>query len=164
MPKHTHKWKIECIYFFFFPIPYKTAPIVYTIPPDNNKIKPGMPNNDGNRLALIIMHHPITKGDNNNNQDSGYVLSQQIEGKYEFKIARLGNLAMFIQTPLGMIVCLSIPILILLIFQITDLKKDKDLTVCPSPISSIFSSNWAKVKFSEVCVSPLFLNEYLIGL
>ncbi len=83
----------------------------------------------------------ITKGDNNNNQDSGYVLSQQIEGKYEFKIARLGNLAMFIQTPLGMIVCLSIPILILLIFQITDLKKDKDLIAMEEEIEELKRQN-----------------------
>lgn len=68
----------------------------------------------------------ITKGDNNNTQDSGYVLPEQVEGKFEFKIARLGNLAMFIQTPLGMIVCLSIPILILIVIQINDSKKDKE--------------------------------------
>ena len=67
----------------------------------------------------------ITKGDNNNTQDMGYVVPEQIEGKYEFKIARLGNLAMFTQTPLGMIVCLSIPILI--VIQIKDSKKDKEL-------------------------------------
>ena len=69
----------------------------------------------------------ITKGDNNNTQDMGYVVPEQIEGKYEFKIARLGNLAMFTQTPLGMIVCLSIPILILIVIQIKDSKKDKEL-------------------------------------
>lgn len=69
----------------------------------------------------------ITKGDNNNTQDMGYVVPEQIEGKYEFKIARLGNLAMFTQTPLGIIVCLSIPILILIVIQIKDSKKDKEL-------------------------------------
>lgn len=69
----------------------------------------------------------ITKGDNNNSQDVGYVLPEQVEGKFEFKIARLGNLAMFIQTPLGMVVCLSIPILILVVLQLKDSKKDKEL-------------------------------------
>ena len=69
----------------------------------------------------------ITKGDNNNTQDMGYVVPEQIEGKYEFKIARLGNLAMFTQTPLGIIVCLSIPILILIVIKIKDSKKDKEL-------------------------------------
>lgn len=31
----------------------------------------------------------ITKGDNNNTEDSGYVVSSQIEGMYKFKISRL---------------------------------------------------------------------------
>ena len=68
----------------------------------------------------------ITKGDNNNTQDVGYVLPEQVEGVFQFKIARLGNLAMFIQTPLGMIVCLSIPIIIIILLQTSDSKKEKE--------------------------------------
>lgn len=67
----------------------------------------------------------ITKGDNNNTEDNGYVLPEQIEGLYQFKISRLGNLAMFVQTPMGMIVCLSIPFIILVLVQITDTRKNK---------------------------------------
>lgn len=69
----------------------------------------------------------ITKGDNNNTQDKDYVLPEQVEGLFKFKIARLGNLAMFIQTPVGIIVCLSIPIILLLIIQFIDSKKDKKI-------------------------------------
>lgn len=65
----------------------------------------------------------ITKGDNNNVQDSGFVLKEQIEGVYQFRIEGLGNLAMFIQTPIGMLVCLSIPLGILLLIQMSDNKK-----------------------------------------
>lgn len=65
----------------------------------------------------------ITKGDNNNVQDSGFVLKEQIEGIYKFRIEGLGNLAMFIQTPIGMLVCLSIPLGILLLIQMSDNKK-----------------------------------------
>lgn len=68
----------------------------------------------------------ITKGDNNNTRDNGYVLPSQVEGLYEFRIARLGNLAMFIQTPIGMIICLSIPLLLLVIIQVKDSKDDTD--------------------------------------
>lgn len=68
----------------------------------------------------------ITKGDNNNTQDIGYVSPEQIEGVFKFKVSRLGNLAMFIQTPLGMIVCLSIPIIIIILLQTTDSKKEKE--------------------------------------
>lgn len=69
----------------------------------------------------------ITKGDNNNTQDEGYVLPNQIEGIFKFKVSRLGNLAMFIQTPVGMIVCLSIPVLLLAIIEIFDSKNDKEI-------------------------------------
>ena len=52
-----------------------------------------------------------TKGDNNNATDDWYVSPEQIEGIYQFKMSKLGNIAMFIQTPIGMIICLSIPIM-----------------------------------------------------
>lgn len=68
----------------------------------------------------------ITKGDNNNTQDIGYVSPEQIEGVFKFKVSRLGNFAMFIQTPLGMIVCLSIPIIIIILLQTADSKKEKE--------------------------------------
>ena len=67
----------------------------------------------------------ITKGDNNNAEDNGYVLPEQIEGVYQFKISRLGNIAMFIQTPIGMIVCLSIPFIILVLLQVVDSKRNQ---------------------------------------
>lgn len=68
----------------------------------------------------------ITKGDNNKAQDISSVLPNQIEGVFKFKISRLGNLAMFVQTPLGMIVCLSIPIIIIILLQTADSKKEKE--------------------------------------
>ena len=67
----------------------------------------------------------ITKGDNNNAEDNGYVLPEQIEGVYQFKISRLGNIEMFIQTPIGMIVCLSVPFIILVLVQIVDSKRNQ---------------------------------------
>lgn len=69
----------------------------------------------------------ITKGDNNNTQDKGYVLPEQIEGVFQYKVSRLGNLAMFIQTPTGMVVALSIPILLLILIQFSESRKDKKI-------------------------------------
>ena len=66
-----------------------------------------------------------TKGDNNNSQDVGYVLPEQVEGLYKFKISKLGNLAMFIQTPTGIISCLSIPLLLLVLLHMKEIKEDK---------------------------------------
>lgn len=104
---------------------------------DTNELKKGdiIAFKDGN---IVITHRIdevteidgktqyITKGDNNNTQDIGYVLPEQVEGVFKFKIARLGNIAMFIQTPLGMIVCLSIPIIIIILLQTADSKKEKE--------------------------------------
>lgn len=104
---------------------------------DTNELKKGdiIAFKDGN---IVITHRIdevteidgktqyITKGDNNNTQDIGYVLPEQVEGVFKFKIARLGNIAMFIQTPLGMIVCLSISIIIIILLQTTDSKKEKE--------------------------------------
>lgn len=67
----------------------------------------------------------ITKGDNNDIVDDGFVKPTQVEGIFKFRIARLGNLAVFIQTPFGMIISLSIPIGILLIIQKRENDKKK---------------------------------------
>jgi len=66
-----------------------------------------------------------TKGDNNNAEDKGYVLQSQVEGLFQFRIGRLGNLALFIQTPIGMVVCISIPLLLLILVQTADSIKEK---------------------------------------
>jgi len=69
----------------------------------------------------------ITKGDNNNKEDTGYVLPEQVEGLYQFRVARLGNLAMFIQTPIGMVICISIPLIMLALLQLSDSKKEQEV-------------------------------------
>ncbi|MDO5569677.1 MAG: signal peptidase I [bacterium] len=48
----------------------------------------------------------ITKGDNNNTEDSEYVTQEQIEGIYVGKIAKLGGFLEFIQTPVGIAIIL----------------------------------------------------------
>lgn len=69
----------------------------------------------------------ITKGDNNNTRDEGTVLPEQVEGIFICNIHRLGNLAIFIQTPIGMIICLSIPIILIIIIGIADSKKNAEV-------------------------------------
>ena len=66
-----------------------------------------------------------TKGDNNNTQDVGEVLPEQVEGLYKFKVRKLGNLAMFMQTPIGMVACLSIPLLLLVLVHMKESKEDR---------------------------------------
>lgn len=67
----------------------------------------------------------ITKGDNNNTKDSGAVYPNDVEGILKFKVTKLGNLAMFVQTPVGMISCLSIPLILLVIINIKESAEDK---------------------------------------
>lgn len=67
----------------------------------------------------------VTKGDNNNVKDKNYVSFDSVEGKYIFKIKGLGNFAMFLQTPIGMIVCLSIPIILLAVVSMLDNKQKR---------------------------------------
>lgn len=68
----------------------------------------------------------ITKGDNNNVRDEGTVLPEQVEGIFICNVHRIGNLAIFIQTPIGMIVCLSIPIILIIIIGIIDSRKNTE--------------------------------------
>ena len=66
-----------------------------------------------------------TKGDNNNIEDDGYVYPEQVEGIYKFRVGKLGNLALFIQTPVGMVVCISIPLIMLLLIQWVNSAQEK---------------------------------------
>lgn len=75
----------------------------------------------------------ITKGDNNNATDLEQVLVSQLEGKYITKISKLGNLLLYMQTPIGTIISISIPIIILLILYVIEnrnnskyMKKQQD--------------------------------------
>jgi len=52
-----------------------------------------------------------TKGDANNAEDREPVLPEKIVGKYIFRIPKLGDIAMFAQTPFGMMVFIGIPLL-----------------------------------------------------
>lgn len=67
-----------------------------------------------------------TKGDSNNTEDEGVVCEKQVEGKYQWKIAKIGSFIMFIQTPLGfMIMMLTILIICILIYFISSKKVEK---------------------------------------
>ena len=56
-----------------------------------------------------------TKGDNNNTEDKLPVPAENLAGVYTgFKIVGAGRVAMFMQTPWGLIVCVVVPILLLI--------------------------------------------------
>lgn len=65
--------------------------------------------NEGGKISFK------TKGDNNNTEDKLPVPAENLAGVYTgFKIAGAGRVAMFMQTPWGLIVCVVVPILLLI--------------------------------------------------
>ena len=54
-----------------------------------------------------------TRGDNNNTEDKDLVPAEKLVGLYKTRIPGAGNIAMFMQTTTGLIVCVLLPILLL---------------------------------------------------
>ena len=59
-----------------------------------------------------------TRGDNNNVEDRLLVSAQDLVGTYRNRIPNAGNVALFMQTPTGLIVCVVMPILLLIGYDI----------------------------------------------
>lgn len=59
-----------------------------------------------------------TKGDNNNIEDKDLVPAENLVGIYKTRIAGAGNVAMFMQTTTGLIICVVIPIILLVGYDI----------------------------------------------
>lgn len=61
----------------------------------------------------------VTKGDNNNVEDRIPVKTAEIQGKYmNVHIANLGNIAMFMQTTIGMIIFVVCPLLLFILWDL----------------------------------------------
>ncbi len=69
----------------------------------------------------------ITKGDNMADIDPGYVLDSQVEGIFRYRIAKIGNLILFIQTPLGTLTLLSIPLILLILVDLRESINNKKI-------------------------------------
>jgi signal peptidase I len=64
--------------------------------------------NDGNPLYY-------TKGDNNNADDSAPVTVDLLEGRYLLRFPNLGNAAMFMQTPMGIVLFIALPLILFIL-------------------------------------------------
>lgn len=60
----------------------------------------------------------IMQGDANNATDESPVVYAQVEGIYLFKIGKLGNVAMLMQTPTGMLIFVGIPLCAFIAYDI----------------------------------------------
>lgn len=59
----------------------------------------------------------FTKGDNNNEPDNIGIAADMIEGKYLFRISGVGNFAMFMQKPLGMVMFIAVPFILFVFYD-----------------------------------------------
>ena len=66
-----------------------------------------------------------TKGDNNNMADINPVCNNQIEGIYRYRIPELGKIALNLQKPIGIVICIALPLIIVLIAQFADSKRQE---------------------------------------
>lgn len=60
----------------------------------------------------------VTKGDANNTRDVQPVPAQNLIGTLWFTVPGAGSVALFIQTPQGIILCVVVPILLLVIYDV----------------------------------------------
>lgn len=68
----------------------------------------------------------ITKGDNNNTEDSLEIKEDYVEGKYIFKLVGLGHFLLFLQEPLGLaVILMGIFSIGVITYLIIDKKKTK---------------------------------------
>lgn len=72
-----------------------------------------------------------TKGDANDTEDEAIVPAEKLVGIYQRRIAGAGNIAMFMQTTKGLIICVICPIILLVMYDIIrrriyEKKNEKD--------------------------------------
>lgn len=60
----------------------------------------------------------VTKGDANNVKDTVPVTADRVVGIFQSRIAKVGDFAMFLQTPLGMILFIGLPVILFIIYDI----------------------------------------------
>ncbi len=73
-----------------------------------------------------------TKGDINNTEDIKKVSQEDLVGEYIVRIPGVGTVAMFLQTPTGLIIFVAVPLALFIIYDILSRrnrsKKEKQLT------------------------------------
>ncbi len=64
-----------------------------------------------------------TRGDNNNTEDKKPVPEDNLVGLYQVRIAGAGNIAMFMQSTAGLIVCVVLPIILIVGYDMIRRRK-----------------------------------------
>ncbi len=67
-----------------------------------------------------------TKGDANDSPDVRPIRADEIIGKFKYRIPKLGDFALFLQTPIGMVIFIGIPLFAFIIYDIIRRNRAKN--------------------------------------
>ena len=81
----------------------------------------------------------VTKGDYNSVEDLTKIQEKDILGKYIFKIPLIGYVINFARTPLGFILMLVVPCILIIVTEITKIRKEINLRKQAIRVTSIIS-------------------------
>ena len=92
-----------------------------------------------------------TKGDANNTEDAQLVPADNLVGVYQKRIPNLGNIAMFMQTTQGLIICVICPIILLVGYdmirrRIYEKSKQKDTEALMAELEALRTEKEKKNK------------------
>ncbi len=92
-----------------------------------------------------------TKGDNNNTEDRVLVPAEDLVGIYQSRIPGAGKIAMFMQTTAGLIVCVILPIILLVGYDIIRRKiyDKKNKTDTDALLAELEALKAAKAESAE---------------
>ena len=93
-----------------------------------------------------------TKGDKNNTEDRKLVPAENLVGIYKTRFAGLGNVAMFMQSPMGIIVCVILPIALLVGYEVIRRRmyEKRNQTDTDALLAEIAELKAEKAKKAEV--------------
>lgn len=92
-----------------------------------------------------------TKGDANNTEDAAAVPAENLIGTYWFRAPGVGNVALFLQSPQGVLVCVAVPVALLLIYdafrrRANDKKTRAETTALQAEIARLKAEQAGKTK------------------
>ena len=96
-----------------------------------------------------------TRGDNNNTEDKELVPAENLVGVYKMRIAGAGHIAMFMQSTAGLIVCVVLPIILLVGYdlvrrRIYEKNKKEDTDALLAELEALRAEKVEKEKSAAV--------------
>ena len=96
-----------------------------------------------------------TRGDNNNTEDKELVPAENLVGVYKMRVAGAGHIAMFMQSTAGLIVCVVLPIILLVGYdlvrrRIYEKSKKEDTDALLAELEALRAEKAEKEKSAAV--------------